>query len=544
VILALLPTTLIDVGTHLTLASFLQVTAVKATALTIVASICFALKTISIRNEKRTATTLRFGLYGSVATITGGFWIDYWLQWLEIRAFISIPRLLITAGVIGFFLLPGIILLSAKQDSYRLKLRRARLEYQREITKGNENSNKAERIDNFVRATILEEINEAIPTLSSHDQQPAHVLNDMHTSIRTLIQNMERFRKTVASSTTRTTPIEWMRIHLASKVGPVNRYIYSSALLITAALVIFRDSNLNQDYLVFSGFLLFALISRYLDYWLGNISLQRRIIFELTMVIFGAEFLYWSFVWLGHHISGFTFIATHPHFLATVLITFFGIAFLSGSLELASLRYDEIYQNLDNAVFRLKAANIADAQSLINILEKHVQHLHGTVQTNIVSAALARSRQDSESSDQGDALIDLKALLTQTSIGSSIEFTDLADLLEKVTAPWRGLAEFTSTISPESEKIPPDNYPDIYSLLEEAVANSIRHGRATLIEITIALESSSGLLCTVKDNGTNPITPRRGLGSDLYDRITGGNWSLQRIDETTTHLELKVKTSR
>lgn len=541
VILALLPTTLIDVGSHLTLTQFLQLTAVKATALAIVSSIWVILKSIFTRHERRTASALRFGIYGSIATITGGFWIDNWLQWLGIRAFISIPRLLISAAIIGFFLLPGIILLSAKQDSYRLKLRRARLEYQREISKGNETSINAEKIDSYLRTTILDELQHSIPVQSKElGQLSVEVLQEAHASIRSLIHNMELFRKSVISSTSRTSPIEWMRIHLASKVGPVNRYIYSSALLITASIVIFRDSNLNQDLLVFTGFFAVTCISRFVDYRLGNISLRDRIIFELITVIAGAQFLYWSFVWLGANISGFNFIQTHPHFLLTVMITFFGIAFLSGSLQLASLRYDEIYQNLDSAVFRLKSANIADAHSLTNILEKYIQHLHGTVQTNIVSATLALSR-----NYPGNAAdpIDLKDLLNSAGVSTAVEYSDISEVMERVVTPWKGLAQFESSIHPGFNQLSPDLYSDIYSLLEEAVANAIRHGRADLIEINLTLESQSTLRCAVYNNGTKAISTSRGLGSELYDRLTGGNWSLTQLDDGQTYLELNVRTS-
>ena len=60
---------------------------------------------------------------------------------------------------------------------------------------------------------------------------------------------------------------------------------------------------------------------------------------------------------------------------------------------------------------------------------------------------------------------------------------------------------------------------------KEGITNSFRHGKATQITILIERKTSS-LLISIIDNGVGPSGGIFGIGSQTFDLLSGGNWSL------------------
>ena len=77
-------------------------------------------------------------------------------------------------------------------------------------------------------------------------------------------------------------------------------------------------------------------------------------------------------------------------------------------------------------------------------------------------------------------------------------------------------------------------------VIEEAVANSIRHGGAS--HITVTCHEVDGVIdVTVEDNGFMSDDPSgTGLGLTWLDAATGGDWSLTPADSGTT-LSLRIR---
>ena len=85
----------------------------------------------------------------------------------------------------------------------------------------------------------------------------------------------------------------------------------------------------------------------------------------------------------------------------------------------------------------------------------------------------------------------------------------------------------------------------LFRIVQEAVSNSIRHGRATEIEISLS-ESDSGINVVVVDNGVGVPTPppnRNGLGLHIMAaraKFIGGRFSLGRKMNGGTELVCQV----
>ena len=103
--------------------------------------------------------------------------------------------------------------------------------------------------------------------------------------------------------------------------------------------------------------------------------------------------------------------------------------------------------------------------------------------------------------------------------------------VEALQQSWAGLAEISYHFSDEFSEL--HSYSDICSqLIEEAVVNSIRHGKANKIQVT-GIKESDYLSIEVIDNGQFSESSRHsGLGSILFNTFAH-DWSLRREPEAT-----------
>lgn len=103
--------------------------------------------------------------------------------------------------------------------------------------------------------------------------------------------------------------------------------------------------------------------------------------------------------------------------------------------------------------------------------------------------------------------------------------------MEALQQSWAGLAEISYHFSDEFSEL--HSYSDICSqLIEEAVVNSIRHGKANKIQVT-GMKKADYLSIEVIDNGQFSESSRHsGLGSILFNTFAR-DWSLRREPEGT-----------
>ena len=98
--------------------------------------------------------------------------------------------------------------------------------------------------------------------------------------------------------------------------------------------------------------------------------------------------------------------------------------------------------------------------------------------------------------------------------------------VEEMSASWKGLANITFTLAPQIDGT--DAPHDVIGqLIEEAVVNAIRHGKAKNVHIkTFAYESAFAV--EVADDGASDVYSKgSGLGTILFDTFTQ-DWSIAR----------------
>lgn len=175
---------------------------------------------------------------------------------------------------------------------------------------------------------------------------------------------------------------------------------------------------------------------------------------------------------------------------------------------------------------RLRFASISDLQQRTQALDAEraevATYLHSTVQARWTAAA-HRLEEAAESGDMDAArraLVSARALLEHDGPPER-ETQDLAGL----ALAWEGIATVHLEVDP---RLPERVHAVVGRIVDEAISNAVRHGRARNIDVTITMaEQAADVIVT--DDGTGIAeTERRGLGSDWLDTVA--QWSLTRTD--------------
>jgi len=148
-------------------------------------------------------------------------------------------------------------------------------------------------------------------------------------------------------------------------------------------------------------------------------------------------------------------------------------------------------------------------------------YLHGEIQAGLTASSLLlqQAAKSGDSDLAQEALERASGLLNQDL--SNISFTRMAapaHKIQKITDAWKGIAEI-SVVLPGFELLGETTLRNSVQLIEEAVANSIRHAKASDIKISGVLKGDV-LTISIVSNG-NPITKgRAGLGTKMFNELT------------------------
>jgi signal transduction histidine kinase len=168
--------------------------------------------------------------------------------------------------------------------------------------------------------------------------------------------------------------------------------------------------------------------------------------------------------------------------------------------------------------------------------------LHGQVQNSLLSASL-RLESGSVSKHELQVEIDslIKLLDTPIRIGANqlSQGVPFSQGMQEITHRWRGFAAISFNNFSIISEVPDLNTNLLLELLEEAVANAVRHGLADSVVVELDSTPKNRLSISVIDNGVGPRAGKFGLGSALFEIVSGGNWSLTAQPEGGSKLEIQ-----
>ncbi len=150
---------------------------------------------------------------------------------------------------------------------------------------------------------------------------------------------------------------------------------------------------------------------------------------------------------------------------------------------------------------RLESANIQVAQ-----------YLHSILQTRLMAYAM---RIEATGSITEEEQAELQLLLTKPFVEFGRQYSSLTEGVDQLANAWATLAKIDIEITADVHSAV-----DItLQILHEAVANALRHGKATLVSIKIT-DSVNHRIIQVIDNGVGPKGEHAGLGTSIFDSLT------------------------
>jgi signal transduction histidine kinase len=145
------------------------------------------------------------------------------------------------------------------------------------------------------------------------------------------------------------------------------------------------------------------------------------------------------------------------------------------------------------------------------------QYLHGEVQAGLTASSLLlqRAAESGDSDLAQEALERASGLLNQDL--ANISYTRMAPpelKIRKMIEAWKGIADISIDL-PAQDMFEEYVFRNAVKLIEEAVANAIRHAKADVIKVSGVMKSEV-LTITVISNGDPMAKGKAGLGTQLF----------------------------
>lgn len=173
----------------------------------------------------------------------------------------------------------------------------------------------------------------------------------------------------------------------------------------------------------------------------------------------------------------------------------------------------------------------------------YAQFLHSDVQNQLLISALAARQPNFSSQDLKFEIARLRKLFedleTERPTPKKIS---VFEVLEHLEERWEGFIQLDAQVSSQVDSLEYDRSWALIEVLNESISNSIRHGMASRVSITVRFSPDS-ISVSVEDNGLGVTSGKPGLGSRIIDEITGGNWSLSQVESGGARLTMKLPAS-
>jgi signal transduction histidine kinase len=159
------------------------------------------------------------------------------------------------------------------------------------------------------------------------------------------------------------------------------------------------------------------------------------------------------------------------------------------------------------------------------------RYLHGEFQAGLIATSLLleRASQTGDTDLARHALRSAVDILTQDHVQlSQTKISSPVARLEKIAAGWRGIATVTFSVD-WIEGLEASEVNDAIALIDEAVANAVRHAKASAISVSGSLEGTE-LNIQILTDGQMMTHNAAGLGTKLFTELAT-SWNYSRNGE-------------
>jgi signal transduction histidine kinase len=167
--------------------------------------------------------------------------------------------------------------------------------------------------------------------------------------------------------------------------------------------------------------------------------------------------------------------------------------------------------------------------------------LHGQVQSKLVACAMAIdvAAQSGDENKIKDAVQSALRIITSP-LSSSVVASNLLEELNRKASLWGEICSIEIEVGDHLSTLTSDQVVQLGRVVEEGISNAIRHGRAKKIVIAVKRVSPDSISVKILDNGVGPQNGQPSMGSALIGQASGGNWTLEAV-ENGTLLSMKTR---
>jgi len=173
-----------------------------------------------------------------------------------------------------------------------------------------------------------------------------------------------------------------------------------------------------------------------------------------------------------------------------------------------------------------------------NLSHQWAVYIHGKILTRLASTSL-KLDSDSTAGDSKafeETVENLNTLLKDPDSEFEIVTAELHKEVISRLDPWIGLLEINVYIDPALASNQTPRVRELGEVVEELISNSIRHGKATKIELKVLRSGAKDVeIIAIDDSTVAPSSTEQkfGLGTLIFNLASDGRWSINRVGLTT-----------
>ena len=119
----------------------------------------------------------------------------------------------------------------------------------------------------------------------------------------------------------------------------------------------------------------------------------------------------------------------------------------------------------------------------------------------------------------------------------SVSSISVTSEISRKASLWKGIVQISLHFDETIDDVRSHIAHDAGRVVEEAIANSVRHGKAKRVDITVN-RGAEGLNIVVSDNGEKRPSgsgemATRGMGTALFEAVSEGAWSMSHMGSGT-----------
>ena len=166
--------------------------------------------------------------------------------------------------------------------------------------------------------------------------------------------------------------------------------------------------------------------------------------------------------------------------------------------------------------------------------------LHSGLQNRLIAAARRIEGSGGSATVVREEVAAVGRLLDDLADGAERPSVPARAQVEDLVARWAGFVTVDARLDPALDTLEQQLQDRIAQLVAEAVNNAVRHGRAERVVVEVASVDPDRLRVVAEDDGIGPVERPPGLGSRLFDALSGADWSLRPRQDGGSRLEVTV----